>query len=231
MKCRAAVIHGVGRTGRSTRSSLTRPAPVRSWCGWPSPELPLRRPFVHRRRGADPRGGGRERSARAGLVPTARRSRGCRCRRRSRAGCDDGAAGGPRGALVHSRVRQLPVCVNGQSYICDIGASLFGGRCPPTERAAGISATKTCWPMANSALRRVCGAVREVRHQDRRRDSFPCRLTGVVRGQHRLGLRDGVGRHRARRHRRRHRGRRCRDERLARSARCRRKLCRRSGSR
>ena len=104
------------------------------------------------------------------------------------------------------------------------------GRCPLTERAAGISATKTCWPMVNSALSPICGAVREVRHQDRRRDSFPCSLARVVRCQHRLGLRDGVGRHRARGHRGSHWHRRRRDERLTRRARCRRNLCRRGGS-
>ncbi len=45
----------------------------------------------------------------AGLVPDARWSRGRWCRRRNRAGRDDGAARGSRGDVVHSRVRQLPV--------------------------------------------------------------------------------------------------------------------------
>ena len=122
-------------------------------------------------------------------------------------------------------------CVNGQSYICDIGASLFVAgdahrrNVPPASRRrkpVGLWSTRH--------FRRICGAVGEVRHQDRRRDSFPCRLTRVVRRQHRLGLRDGVGRHRARRHRGRHRHRWRRDERPARGARGRRNICRRGGS-
>jgi S-(hydroxymethyl)glutathione dehydrogenase/alcohol dehydrogenase len=119
-------------------------------------------------------------------------------------------------------------CVNGQSYICDIGASRFVREMPTDgtcRRHLGDENLLAYGQLGTFAEYAVLSE-RSVIKID---DTIPFHAARVVRCQHRLGLRDGVGRDRTRRHRGSHRHRWCRHERPASSSPGRRNLSRRGG--
>ena len=231
MKCRAAVLRGVGEDWEIREVDLDPPR---------AGEVLVRMAvagichsddhLVYRRRVADPRGAGLNRYPAPDWFPMLGGHEG--------AGVVEEV--GPGVTTVqpgdHVAISFIPACgscrfcVNGQSYICDAGASLFWREMPTDgtcRRHLGDENLMAYGQLGTFAEYAVLSG--QVRHQDRRHDPFPCRLARVVRRQHRLGLRNGFGGHRARRHRRRHRYRWCRDECPARGARGRRDLCRRSG--